>query len=265
MIWNSLSETLSVVVGCRDKMLLSLQLLLLLTLTIRTDGYDLYMTAECITSSPDLTDAEFIQSCYFNKDPYLRFNSTVGKFVGFTEFGVKNAERLNSGSYVQQMRGELERYCKHNLKNDYSYVLEKTVKPRVKLMAEKQGIGGHPAMLMCSAYGFYPPAIDVYWLRDGKKVTGDVTSTGEMADGNWYYQIHSHLEYTPASGEKISCVVEHTSSKEPIIYDWDGSLPESEKNKIAIGASGLVLGVILSAAGFIYYKKKSSGRILVPS
>ncbi|KAL6456300.1 hypothetical protein MHYP_G00348430 [Metynnis hypsauchen] len=246
-------------------MLLGLQLLLLLTLTVRTDGYFLYMTRECITSSSDLTDAELIFTAYFNKDPIIRFNSTVGEFVGYTEFGVQNAARWNKGAELQQEKGELERYCKNNLKIDFSNVLEKTVKPKIKLVAEKQASGGHPAMLMCSAYNFYPPAIDVYWLRDGQKVTGDVTSTEEMAEGDWYYQIHSHLEYMPSSGEKISCVVEHASSKEPIIFEWDGSLPESEKNKIAIGASGLVLGIILTAAGFLYYKKKSSGRILVPT
>ncbi|KAF7198889.1 E-S beta chain-like, partial [Nothobranchius furzeri] len=43
------------------------------------------------------------------------------------------------------------------------------------------------------------------------------------------------------------------------------SMPESERNQIAIGASGLILGLILSLAGFIYYKRKSRGRVLVPS
>ncbi|KAL6456308.1 hypothetical protein MHYP_G00348510 [Metynnis hypsauchen] len=247
-------------------MLLGLQLLLLLTLTIRTDGYFWYSADECITSSSDLTDVEYIRTDYFNKDPVARFNSTVGEFVGFTELGVYNAELFNKDSaYLQQMRGERDRYCKPNLENDFSIVLDKAVKPRIKLVAEQQASGGHPAMLMCSAYNFYPPVIDVYWLRNGEKVTGDVTSTAEMADGDWYYQIHSHLEYMPSSGEKISCVVEHASSKKPIIFEWGGSLPESEKNKIAIGASGLVLGIILTAAGFLYYKKKSSGRILVPT
>ncbi|XP_066500554.1 rano class II histocompatibility antigen, A beta chain-like isoform X2 [Hoplias malabaricus] len=140
-----------------------------------------------------------------------------------------------------------------------------SVRPRVKLMAEKEPSGGHTAMLVCSAYDFYPPAIDVYWQRDGKRETTATISTDELAEGDWYYQVHSHLEYTPKSGEKISCVVEHASFSEPVVYDWDPSLPESDRNKIAIGASGLVLGIILSAAGFIYYKKKSSGRILVPS
>ncbi|KTF74258.1 hypothetical protein cypCar_00044678 [Cyprinus carpio] len=79
---------------------------------------------------------------------------------------------------------------------------------------------------MCSAYEFYPPHIKVSWLRDGKPVTSEVTSTMEMAD--------------------------------------DPSLLEYERNKVAIGASGLVLGIIITATGLIYFKKKSTGRALVP-
>ncbi|KAL7827133.1 hypothetical protein SRHO_G00328510 [Serrasalmus rhombeus] len=246
-------------------MLLAVQLLLVLTLSIRTDGYNWYRVGKCISSSSDLTELVFIDTYYFNKNPVVQFNSTVGKFIGYTEFGVQSAEMFNKGPVVQRARAALERYCKPNLKPDYSVILDKAVKPKVELTSEQMASDGHPALLMCSAYNFYPPAIDVYWLRDGQKVTSDMISTEEMADGDWFYQVHSHLEYTPTSGEKISCVVEHASSKEPIIYHWDPSLPESERNKIAIGASGLVLGIILSASGFIYYKKKSSGRILVPS
>lgn len=57
--------------------------------------------------------------------------------------------------------------------------------------------GGHPAMLVCSVYDFYPKNIKVSWRRDGKEVSRDVTSTDKLADGDWYYQLHSHLEYTP--------------------------------------------------------------------
>uniref|UniRef100_A0A3B1IPZ8 Ig-like domain-containing protein n=1 Tax=Astyanax mexicanus TaxID=7994 RepID=A0A3B1IPZ8_ASTMX len=216
-----------------------------------------------------LTLLNSLKECIFSEaltdDPFTRFNSTVGKFVGFTELGVKNAERWNKGPELQQWRAERDRYCLHNIKNDYSVVLVKSVLPQIRLRLDKQGRDDHLARLICSAYDFYPPAIDVYWLKDGKKVTGDVTATEEMADGDWYYQYHSHLDYTPKSGEKISCVVEHVSSTKPIVTDWNPSLPETDRNKIAIGSSGLVLGLVLSAAGFIYYKKKSTGRILVPS
>ncbi|KAM9836622.1 H-2 class II histocompatibility antigen, I-A beta chain-like [Aulostomus maculatus] len=137
-----------------------------------------------------------------------------------------------------------------------------SVKPSVLLRSEDPPPGHHPAMLVCSVYDFYPEHIKVSWFRDGQEVTSGVTSTDEWANAD---QIHSHLVYTPRAGEKISCVVEHASLTEPLYTDWDPSMPESERNKIAIGASGLVLGLILSLAGFIYYKRKARGRTLVPT
>uniref|UniRef100_A0A8C9WXT4 Ig-like domain-containing protein n=1 Tax=Sander lucioperca TaxID=283035 RepID=A0A8C9WXT4_SANLU len=48
----------------------------------------------------------------------------------------------------------------------------------------------HPGMLVCGVYGFYPKQIRVTWLTNGKEVTSDVTSTEELPNGNWLYQIN---------------------------------------------------------------------------
>ncbi|XP_047655908.1 HLA class II histocompatibility antigen, DR beta 4 chain-like [Tachysurus fulvidraco] len=230
------------------------------------NGDHLSMPTWCNWNKDDLSDMELIRSYIFNKINYFEFNSTLGKYVGYTKLGISNADRLNKDTArLQAQKAQAETVCKPNAGIYYSNVLSKTVEPQVKVKLVKKSDGSHPAMLMCSAYSFYPPLIKVTWLRNGKEVEGGQTSTEEMADGDWYYQIHSHLEYTPESGEEISCVVEHASFKKPMSYKWDPSMSEPDKSKIAIGASGLVLGVVLSAAGFIYYKKKSSGRILVPT
>nr|CAJ34346.1 MHC class II antigen beta chain [Dicentrarchus labrax] len=244
---------------------LSFSLLFIISL-YTADGFLSYTTNVCDFNSTDPKDIEYIFSYYYNKLELLRFSSSVGEFVGYTELGVKNAERFNKDpSELAMRRAQKETVCLNNVNIDYQAALDKSVKPYVRLRSVAPPAGKHPSMLVCSVYGFYPKHIRVSWLRDGQEVTSDVTSTDELADADWFYQIHSHLEYTPRSGEKISCVVEHASLREPLVTDWDPSMPESERNKIAIGASGLILGLILSLAGFIYYKRKARGRILVPS
>ncbi|MGH0152193.1 UNVERIFIED_CONTAM: hypothetical protein FKN15_021998 [Acipenser sinensis] len=81
-----------------------------------------------------------------------------------------------------------------------------------------------------------------------------------LPDGDWTYQIHSYLELTPQSGDSYTCRVEHSALAEAIKEKWDPTIPESKRNKIIIGTSGIVLGLVIAAAGLIYYKKKATGR-----
>ncbi|MEQ2227544.1 hypothetical protein ILYODFUR_038713 [Ilyodon furcidens] len=71
------------------------------------------------------------------------------------------------------------------------------VEPYVRIHSEAPSSGGHPGMLVCGVYSFYPKTIKVSWLRNGLEITSGVTSTEELPDGDWYYQVHSQLEYTP--------------------------------------------------------------------
>ncbi|KAM4595887.1 H-2 class II histocompatibility antigen, A beta chain-like, partial [Polymixia lowei] len=162
------------------------------------DGFMECFVSRCLFKSAELRDVEYIYSSYFNMVEYTRFNSSVGKFVGYGEYGLRNAEFWNNNpGYLAQTRGARESYCLNNVQIEYSAVLGKTAKPYVRIRLVTPSAGRHTAMLMCSIYDFYPKNIRVTWLRNGLPVTSDVTSTDELADGDWYYQIHSHLEYTP--------------------------------------------------------------------
>uniref|UniRef100_A0A3Q0RAE3 Ig-like domain-containing protein n=1 Tax=Amphilophus citrinellus TaxID=61819 RepID=A0A3Q0RAE3_AMPCI len=221
----------------------------LLFLTICTaDGYECYTSARCLFNSTELKDIEFIRSYYYNRLEFVRFSSSVGKFVGYTD------ARCNESS-EGDILGNKVKSLPHS---------DVPVKPSVRLHSMTPPGGHHPAMLVCSVYNFYPKQIKVSWLRDGQEVTSDITSTEEFANADWLYQVHSQLEYLPRSGEKISCVVEHASLEEPLIIDWVPPMPETERLAI-IGAVGLILGLILFLAGVIYRSRGQTRLVLVPS
>uniref|UniRef100_A0A3Q4GUQ5 Ig-like domain-containing protein n=1 Tax=Neolamprologus brichardi TaxID=32507 RepID=A0A3Q4GUQ5_NEOBR len=195
---------------------------------------------------------------YFNKVLEVQYNSSVGKVVGYTKNGIKVADKLNGDEGFMKHQIWKSNLCKRNVQMFYDGLQRKSIEPYVWLRSVDAADSRRPSMLVCSAYNFYPKQIKLTWLRDGKQTTTDVTSTEELPNGNWLYQIHSYLEYTPTPEEKISCMVEHASLMKPMIYDWEPS-PDSGRDKIAVGAAGLLLGLVFSVAGLIYYKKKSSG------
>ena len=57
---------------------------------------------------------------------------------------------------------------------------------------------------------------------NGQDVTSDnvTISTEELYDGDFYFQHHSYLEYTPTPGEEVSCMVEHAGLPRPKILHW---------------------------------------------
>ncbi|XP_075885911.1 H-2 class II histocompatibility antigen, E-S beta chain-like [Nelusetta ayraudi] len=242
----------------------TLSVSMLLFVICTADGFLHFVLGRCKFNSTESKDIEYIYSMHFNKEEIVRFSSRVGKYVGLTDIGKRQAEHFNNNPAVlERRRNQKATYCDHNIPIFSRNVLAKSVEPYV-VLSSMPPPPGHHATLVCSAFKFYPKEITVEWQINGKTVTSGVSSTDVLTSGDWYNQIHSHLEYTPGRGKKISCVVHHRSLKKPLVTDWDPLMPESERNKIAIGVSGLVLGLIFSLAGFIYYKN-SPGRILVPS
>uniref|UniRef100_A0A4W6CH83 Ig-like domain-containing protein n=1 Tax=Lates calcarifer TaxID=8187 RepID=A0A4W6CH83_LATCA len=209
--------------------------LLLLFLVFSTDGA-LYGhgLCRCQFSSYDGHDAVYVEQYYFNKMLGLQYNSTLGKIIGYTKKTKEIADFLNRDARFLNHEIWKTQLCKRNAPLSYKGLLNPALHQTT------------PAMLICSVYNFYPKQIRVTWLRDGKIVTADVTSTDELPNGNWLYQIHSYLEYTPRHGEKITCMVEHASLMRPKLYDW-----------------GLLLGLVFSVAGLIYFQMKSVGERLI--
>lgn len=87
----------------------------------------MFRTTECVFNSTELKDIEYIRSYYFNKKEDTRFSSSVGKFVGFTEQGVRNAAAWNNNpSILSNMKAQKEVYCLNHVPVYYSNVLTKS-------------------------------------------------------------------------------------------------------------------------------------------
>ncbi|XP_077383202.1 rano class II histocompatibility antigen, A beta chain-like [Festucalex cinctus] len=221
---------------------------------LNADAQYIHGQTQCQGSSSD--DAVLLEKGYYNKMLYIEYNSTYGKCTGYTKRAREVADLINRD--LRALNKSLQK-CKRWI-TYASSTFTQTVEPKVRLrLAEVVADSEHPATFVCSVYNFYPKNILVTWLKNGEEVTSNVTSTEALPDGNWLYQRHSHLHYTPKNGDTISCMVEHASLEKPRIYDWE-PVPESVRNKIILGTVGLIVGLLSLSVGLIYYKMNVPGR-----
>uniref|UniRef100_A0A8C6SW72 Ig-like domain-containing protein n=1 Tax=Neogobius melanostomus TaxID=47308 RepID=A0A8C6SW72_9GOBI len=210
----------------------------LLVLLLRTtEGFRNYAAGRCEFNSTDPSDIQYIFASVYNKLELYRFDSKVGKFVGYTEYGVKAAEHLNNNTaWLERFRHLKYTSCVPNINVYYKDILSKSGESHDTLRSHPSiapPAGG--GVLVCSVYGFYPKDITVTWINNHQQITTGVINTEPTADRDWTFQLHSHLEYSPRSGDQISCVVEHISLKEPMVC-WTILL-----YKTSPGQSGLMV------------------------
>uniref|UniRef100_A0A8D2L4W8 Ig-like domain-containing protein n=1 Tax=Varanus komodoensis TaxID=61221 RepID=A0A8D2L4W8_VARKO len=63
------------------------------------------------------------------------------------------------------------------------------------------------------------PAIEVRWLKNGRRATEGVFYGEELHNGDWTYQTQVMLEDTPQRRDVYACQVEHASLETPITVD----------------------------------------------
>uniref|UniRef100_A0A8C6U1D1 Ig-like domain-containing protein n=1 Tax=Neogobius melanostomus TaxID=47308 RepID=A0A8C6U1D1_9GOBI len=214
--------------------------LIVLYFSVSLDSAFGQMSGCCTYQSIEKALFEYEIKYTYNKTLFMEYNSTRGNWMGFTPLGVFWANIYNRDPWDPEQR--------------------KVEQLILKLTSVKQPSGTHPALLLCSAYNFYPQDIELTWFQNGQEVTSGVSSTEVLSDGDLYYQIHSYLEYSPKLGEEISCMVEHVSLSEPLVQAWDPphSLPWSERVKIVLGTLFLVVGLTMLAIGYVKHKKHSA-------
>ncbi|XP_072704141.1 class II histocompatibility antigen, B-L beta chain-like [Ciconia boyciana] len=201
----------------------------------------------------------FVEMYIHNREQLVHFDSDVGHFVADSPLGEPDAKYWNSQPDVlEQKRGEVDRFCRHNYGVSTPFIVERRVQPKVRVSPMQSSSLPQTDRLVCAVTGFYPAEIEVKWFKNGHEETERVVSTDVIQNGDWTYQVLVMLETTPQRGETYMCQVEHVSLQHPVSQHWELQ-SDAGRSKMLTGVGGFVLGLIFLALGlFLYMRKKGA-------
>ncbi|XP_064409135.1 class I histocompatibility antigen, F10 alpha chain-like [Latimeria chalumnae] len=130
--------------------------------------------------------------------------------------------------------------------------LERKVAPEVRVY-DRPDSERNLIALTCMATGFYPRAVDMTWVRDGKTQMDNAHTDGILPNGDETYQIRKTIEIDLEDKHSYTCWVDHSSLEKQLSVTW----APSSGFKVGIIAVGvLILILVLLVIGFVKWKKE---------
>nr|XP_060616725.1 HLA class II histocompatibility antigen, DR alpha chain-like [Anolis sagrei ordinatus] len=126
--------------------------------------------------------------------------------------------------------------------------------PSAKVFPEDPVELGDPNVLICFMDRFFPPVLNVTWLKNGEVVSEGVKETGFLPSEDNAFSKFSYLPFVPEDGDFYTCRVEHWGLEGPLTTIWESKgpvpLPETSENVLcglglAIGILGIIVGTVL--------------------
>ncbi|XP_060119590.1 H-2 class II histocompatibility antigen, E-S beta chain-like [Heteronotia binoei] len=222
--------------------------------------------AECRFANGSAGEVRYLYRLIYGRQEYLRFDSRRGWYEAVTELGEPTARCWNSQKdAMEYKRASVDFFCRHNYEGfAKELVINRTAEPLVRISPTKGDPLAHHTLLICTAAGYYPPGIDIKWLKNGQEQTQGVGYDDEIQNADWTFQYQVMLETVPQRGDVYACQVEHKSVKEPISVQWEPQTSDSAKSKVWTGAVGAVLGLAFVAVGLYLYLKSRKATPLPP-
>ncbi|XP_004694062.2 PREDICTED: IgG receptor FcRn large subunit p51 [Condylura cristata] len=174
-----------------------------------------------------------------NGEEFMSFNPTWGNWTGdwpeaatINQKWEENTETVNKEktfllySCPQRLLGHLERGRGN---------LEWKEPPSMRLKARPGSAGS--SVLTCSAFSFFPPEVQLRFLRNGLAAGSGEGGLGPNGDGSF----HAWSSITVKSGDEhhYSCVVQHVGLPEPLTVE----LGTSAKSSMPV--AGIIIGFLL--------------------
>ncbi|XP_065420012.1 HLA class II histocompatibility antigen, DR alpha chain-like isoform X3 [Chrysemys picta bellii] len=125
--------------------------------------------------------------------------------------------------------------------------------PEVTVFPEVPVELGEPNVLICFVDKFFPPVLNVTWLKNRQEVTEGVYETDFYPRQDYAFRKFSYLPFVPSQGDFYDCQVEHWGLPEPFTKHWEAQVPTPvpETTETLVCALGLAVGIIGIIAGTI--------------
>nr|QER90659.1 MHC class I alpha antigen [Acipenser dabryanus] len=213
----------------------------------------------------DGTKRGFFQFGYDGKD-FLSFDKDTLTWTAPVQPAVITKHKWDANrALCQGDKAYLETECIEWLQKYVQYgreTLERRVPPAVTLL-QRKAHGSADTEVLCHVTGFFPRAVEVTWVRDGRD---QLEQSGEVLpnqDGT--YQLRKILTVSPEEQRRhsYSCQVDHISLDQKIVKEWDPNMRSSSDGGPPIGIiAGVIVGVLALAAviiGVVIWKKRRGG------
>ncbi|XP_075859552.1 HLA class II histocompatibility antigen, DP alpha 1 chain isoform X2 [Microcebus murinus] len=135
--------------------------------------------------------------------------------------------------------------------------------PEVTVFPKEPVELGQPNTLICHIDKFFPPVLNVTWLRNGQPVTEGVAESLFLPRTDYNFCKFHYLTFVPSAEDAYDCRVEHWGLDEPLLRHWEAQEPIQvpETTETLLCALGLVLGLVGIIVGTILIiKALRSGR-----
>ncbi|KAG8512162.1 Mamu class II histocompatibility antigen, DR alpha chain [Galemys pyrenaicus] len=172
----------------------------------------------------------------------LKKTETVWRLEEFGHFA--NFEAQGALANMAVDKANLEASMKYSNNTPGTNVL-----PEVTIIPEKPVKLGEPNILICFIDKFFPPAINVTWLQNGKPVTTGASETVFLPRNDQLFRKFHYLPFIPSAEDVYDCKVDHWGLEEPLLKHWETTENVVCALGLVVGLVGIIVGTILIIKG----------------
>ncbi|XP_036130697.1 IgG receptor FcRn large subunit p51 [Molossus molossus] len=226
-----------------------------LTVLAKGDSYTLQGLLGC-ELGPDNVSVP-VATFALNGEEFMKFDPKEGTWDGdWPEAKSISDKWMQQAEAVNKEKTFLLYSCPHRLLGHLERGrgnLEWKEPPSMRLKA-RPGSPGF-SVLTCSAFSFYPPELQLRFLRNGLAVGSGDSDVGPNGDGSF----HAWSTLTVKSGDEhhYRCVVQHAGLPQPLIVELESSA------KSVMPVVGIVIGLLLITAvavgGALLWRRMRNG------